>query len=174
MVKKKEDKGAGRQTGGGFEGILTGLTNLVEKLSDLAEKGEKLSRTGEIHWKGKEKDLKGVYGFSVKVGLGGEGFKVEPFGNIRKDKTTGQSVVEEVREPMVDVFEEKDYTLVVAEMPGISAEDVRLEVKDDLLTIYAEKGDKKYRKEILLPKSYPKEKMVVSCNNGILEIKCLK
>jgi HSP20 family protein len=174
MAKKKEDRGAGRQARGGFEGILTGLSDIVEKLGDLAEKGEKISRTGEIHWKGREKDLKGVYGFSVKVGLGGEGVKVEPFGNIRKDETTGQSVVQEVREPMVDVFDEQDYTLVVAEMPGIGAEDVRLDVKDDLLTIYAEKGDKKYRKEVLLPRSYPKEKMLVSCNNGILEIKCLK
>jgi len=174
MAKKKEDRGAGRQARGGFEGILTGLTDIVEKLGDLAEKGEKISRTGEIHWKGREKGLKGVYGFSVKVGLGGEGVKVEPFGNIRKDETTGQSVVQEVREPMVDVFDEKDYTLVVAEMPGIGAEDVRLDVKDDLLTIYAEKGDKKYRKEVLLPRSYPREKMFPSSNNGILEIKCLK
>lgn len=73
---------------------------------------------------------------------------------------------------MADVFEEKDHTLVVAEMPGISAEDIRLDVKDDLLTIYAEKGNKKYQKEILLPGNYPKEKMLLSCNNGILEIKC--
>ena len=54
----------------------------------------------------------------------------------------------------------------------LSAEDVQLEVKDDILTIYAEKGKKKYRKELLLPQSYPKEKMEVSANNGILEIKC--
>jgi len=74
----------------------------------------------------------------------------------------------------VDVFEEQDHALVVAEMPGISAKDVRLEAKDDLLTISAEKRDKKYRKEILLPRSYPREKMKVSCNNGILEIKCVR
>ena len=54
-------------------------------------------------------------------------------------------MVQEVSEPVVDVFEEQDHILVVAEMPGIGAEDVRLEVKDDLLTITAEKGDKKYQ-----------------------------
>ena len=59
-------------------------------------------------------------------------------------------------------------------MPGIGAADVRLEVKDDVLTITAAKGDKKYRKELLLPGSYPKEKMGLSCNNGVLEIKCVK
>jgi HSP20 family protein len=158
--------------GSGFGGIFKGLADLIEKLGELAEKGEHLKKAGEF----KQKDMKGVYGFSVKVGLGEQGDKevrVEPFGNVRKDAKTGETVVQEVRQPVVDLFEEKDHILVVAEMPGISAKDVRLEVQDDLLTIYAEKKDKKYRKEILLPRSYPKEKMKVSCNNGILEIKCL-
>ena len=109
-----------------------------------------------------QRDLKGVYGFSVKVGLGDKGdkeVKVEPFGNVRRDEKSGETVVQEIREPVVDVFEEKDHTLVVAEMPGVSTKDVKLTVKDDLLTIYAEKRDKKYRKEILLPRSYPREKM---------------
>ena len=148
------------------------LADLVDKLSELAEKGEQLSRTGDIQWKGGEKGLKGVYGFSVKVGLGDKGVKVEPFGNIRRDEKSGQTVVQEIREPVVDVFEEEDHTLVVAEMPGIGVEHVRLDVKDDLLTIYAEKGSKKYRKEVLLPRSYPRDKMLVQCNNGVLEIKC--
>jgi len=162
----------GVEEGGGFGGIFKGLADLVEKLGDLAEKGEKLKRSGEFQ----EKDLKGVYGFSVKVGLGekgSKGVKVEPFGNVRRDEKSGETVVQEVREPVVDVFEEKDHTLVVAEMPGISAKDVRLEVKDDLLTISTEKKDKRYRKEILLPRSYSRDKMKVTCNNGILEIECV-
>ena len=165
---KREGKGSDSS------GIFKGLTDLVEKLGELAEKGEELAKIGENHWEGSEKGLKGIHGFSVKVGLGGEEVKVEPFGNIHKDRTTGESVVQEVREPIVDVFEEKDYTLVVAEMPGIGVENVQLDVKDDLLTIYAEKKDKKYRKEVLLPGNYPREKMLVSCNNGMLEIKCFK
>ena len=84
----------------------------------------------------------------------------------------GQPIVQEMREPVVDILEEEGYTLVVAEMPGIGAEDVQLDVKDDVLTVSADRGDKKYRKEVLLPRSYPREKMLVSCNNGILEIKC--
>ena len=168
MDKKKSKEDA---PSGGFGGILSGLADLVEKLGDLAEKGEELSRTG-VFQDGRDRGLKGVYGFSVKTGLGGEGIKVEPFGNIRKDEESGQTIVEENREPVVDIFEEEDHTLIVAEMPGISVEDVRLDVKDDLLTIHAERGDKKYHKEVLLPESYSREKMSVSCNNGILEIKC--
>lgn len=171
MTQKKDTKKEG-QTHGDF-GILKGLGDFIEKLGELADKGEKLSRSGELHWKDQGKDLKGVYGFSVKVGLGGDEVKVEPFGNIRRDRKTGESVVEEIREPIVDVFEEEGYTLILAEMPGISKEDIQIEVKDDLLTLYAENGDKKYRKEILLPKNYERGKMLVSCNNGIVEIKCV-
>lgn len=173
MKKKTTDKNEPLgQTGGGIEGILSGLTGLVGKLNELAETGAELHRSGEIHGAGKE--LKGIYGFTVKVGLGDQTARVEPFGNIRADKKTGRAVVEEIREPVVDLFEEKDHLLIVAEMPGISVQDVEIEVKDDVLAITAAKGDKKYRKEVLLPGSYAREKMHLSCNNGVLEIKCLK
>jgi HSP20 family protein len=173
-MAKRKGKDATPEGGieGGLGGILKGLGSLVEKLGELAETGREFSKSGEIQGPGKE--VKGIYGFTVKVGIGGESVKVEPFGNIRRDEESGRSVVQEVREPAVDVFEERDHTLVVAEMPGIGAEDVRLEVKDDLLTITAEKGEKKYKKEVLLPGSFPREKMQVSCANGVLEVRCVK
>jgi len=164
-------KGKKAAEGHGFGGVFKGLADLIEKLGELAEKGEELKKSPEF----RHQDVKGVYGFSVKMGLGDKGskeVKVEPFGNVRRDEKSGKTVVQEIREPVVDVFEEKDHVLVVAEMPGISSKDVHLEVKDDLLTITATRGDKKYHKEVLLPRAYPREKMVVSCNNGILEIKC--
>ena len=157
--------------GAGLGGIMKGLGDLVEKLGELAEKGEELSKTGEIQGK---KGVKGVYGFTVKVGLGDQGIKVEPFGNVRTDKTTGQAEVQEIREPMVDIFEEKGFVLVVAEMPGIGPKDVRIDLRDDVLAIAAVKGDKKYRKEILLPGNFSPEKMTVSCNNGVVEVKLLR
>jgi len=170
------EKGKGRissdKAAGGIGGFLRGLGDLVEKLGEMAESGETISRTGELRGAGKE--LKGIYGFTVKVGLGEETPKVESFGNIRRDAKSGRTEVQEVREPLVDVFEEEEHILVLAELPGIGAEQVHVDVKDDVLTITAEKGDKKYRKEVLLPRSVSKEKINVSCNNGVLEIKCLK
>jgi len=172
MTKKQNEK----TSEGGFEaglgGILKGLGDLVEKLGDLSKTGEQLSRTGEIQGPGKE--VKGIYGFTVKVGLGDDRPRVEPFGNIRQDRESGRTVVQEVREPVVDVFEEEDHILVVAEMPGITREDVQITVEDDVLTISAERGDKKYRKEVLLPASVAREKMQVTCNNGVVEIKCMR
>ena len=156
----------------GIGGILKGLGDLMEKLEEVSENGETQSKTGEILGDGGL--VKGIYGFSMKVGLGGDKPTVAPFGNLRKDAKSGHTVVQEVREPMVDLFEEEDHILVVAEMAGISADDVTVEVSDDLLTIAAARGDKKYRKEVLLPESIPRERMELSCNNGVLEIKCRK
>jgi HSP20 family protein len=172
MAENKPDRISRGRMEGGLGGILKGLGDLVEKLGDLAETGQELSKTGEIHGPGKQ--LRGIYGFTVKVGLGDEGPHVEPFGNIRRDIKSGRTEVQEVREPMVDIFEEDDHLLVLAELPGIGREDLRIDLKDDVLTISAERGDKKYRKEVLLPRSVSKERMQVSCNNGIVEIKCPK
>jgi HSP20 family protein len=155
----------------GLGGILKGLGDLVEKLNDLAETGQEFSKTGEL--RGDSRDLKGIYGFTVKVGLGGDKPVVESFGNIRRNEA-GRTVVQEVREPVADVFDEQDHVLVVVEMPGISVEDVAFEVAGDVLSITAAKGDKKYRKEVLLPASFSREQLRLSCNHGVLEIKCTK
>jgi len=173
MVKKRgNDKPFDLRANMGLGGILGGLGNLVEKLAEVAERAEEISKSGEIGGSGK--GIKGVYGFSVKVGLGDQGVKVEPFGTIHQEMGANQSTVVEIREPLVDLFEEDDHVMVVAEMPGVGVEDLRLDLKDDILTLTAEKGDKKYCKEILLPGSFARERMIISCNNGVVEIKCMK
>src|SRR5574341_748967 len=102
MEKAKTAGGRGKLGLGGLDlglgGILKGLGDLVEKLDELAETGEELSRTGEI--RGEDKQVRGIYGFTVKVGLGQQGPRIEPFGNIRRDVKSGRTVVQEVREPM--------------------------------------------------------------------------
>ena len=156
--------------------ILSGLTDIAEKLDEISEKGETVTKKGEFTFPSKEGGIKGVYGFSLKTGLGGKDdeVRVEPFGNIRKDKKTGEVVVQEIHEPLIDVFEDADATTLIAEMPGVGSEDIRLEVRDDVLTVFAEKGEKKYRKEILLSHSPVKERIKVTCNNGIVTIRCEK
>lgn len=174
MPKKPKSTGKGEGNEWGFGGFLGGLTELVDKLNELSKSAQELKGAGEMADFGPGKQLKGVYGFNVRVGLGKEQdkVKVEPFGNIRRDKESGRTVVQEVREPLVDIFEEDDHTLIVAEMPGISKKDLKLSVTDDVLTLSAERGEKKYYREILLSRKYTMEKIQVSCNNGMVEIKC--
>ena len=109
----------------GAGGIFRTVGSFLDLLSDMVEKGEtEIRREGEL---GQKKGMKAIYGFSIK--LGGEGQpRVEPFGNVRREKGKGP-VVEEVREPMVDVFDEKDALVVVGELPGVSEKDIPAELR---------------------------------------------
>ncbi len=182
MVKEEKKMGAGRgneekKNGGSFEfglgGLLSGLGNLIDTAAKLAEKGEELSKSGEIDFSSLDKikglkELKGVYGVRIRTMADGRP-SVQPFGNIKR--TPKGPVVEEVREPILDVFDEPEGIHVVAEMPGIDEKDLHIEIKGDILTISAEGQNRKYQKEILLSREATAEQMTWNYKNGILEIK---
>ncbi len=167
--------------GGAGSGFFSGLGNLVEQLGRLAEQAEQAG--GTLHKHG-ELDLgpgphgqgaKGVYGFTVRTAQGDKGgVKVEPFGNLKRDEAGKLVEVRQIREPMIDVFDEADHLLIVAEVPGITEEAVRLELQDDILILSAEKGENRYRKEVLLPASFSAGQMSFTCHNGLLEVRFTK
>ena len=102
----------------------------MEKLVDLAESRANPFQDRRTQGLDPQGKLRGVYGFSVKTAIGNQGereVKIEPFGNIRRE-SSGDAVVEDVREPLVDVYEEEDHVLVLAEIPGVSKKDVQLEL----------------------------------------------
>jgi len=169
--KKREPEGEGISVDFGelsFGGLFKGIGNFIDLISKMAKEGrEEVTRTGEFKINGMSDKAKGVYGFTVKMGLGGIP-AVEQFGNIRE--TAKGPVVEEVREPLVDVFDEKDKVLIIAELPGVGENNIHLEVQGDVLTISAENKDRKYSKEVLLPSAVDASTMKTSYKNGILEI----
>lgn len=168
-MKKKEPPA---QFDLGLGGIFKGLGNFIQVLSDLTESGEEeIVGEREFQGKGKLKGLKGVYGFSVRVGAGGLP-RVESFGNIRK--TERGTVVEEVREPIVDLFDEDSTIQVIAELPGVTSESIELDAQGDILTINAEGEDRKYSKEVLLPTTVDPNSLEKNYRNGILEIRLKK
>ncbi|MEI6456073.1 MAG: archaeal heat shock protein Hsp20 [bacterium] len=154
---------------------LGGLFKGVEKLVDLAGKlqdEKEISKEGEINLDHLKKGMKGVYGFTIKSAVGGGKPTVETFGNIKK--TPEGPKVEEEREPMTDMFDEKNEIVIIAEMPGIEEKDLKIDLKDDMLDISASRNSRKYHKELLLPVKVKKEKMKFKYNNGILEIRIKK
>jgi HSP20 family protein len=164
MSKKEDDKvdvdfGMGKIS---FGGLFKGLGNLIDLASKLNEAG--VERSGEIG--GLPRGAKGVYGFSVRTMAGKP--VIESFGNIKE--TAKGPIVEEVREPMIDVFDEEDRILVIAELPGVSESEINVEVAGDILNISASDKDRKYAKEILLPGKVKPDSIKTSYNNGILEI----
>jgi len=150
-------------------GIFKGFSDLINLAEKVTKEAGEIKKVGEI--KGLPKDAKGIYGFSIKTLVGGKPL-VETFGNIKK--TAKGPVVEEIREPIVDIFDEKDHILVIAELPGVSEENIKINLEGDILKLSAENKERKYAKEVLLPAKGNKESMKSSYKNGMLEIKLEK
>jgi len=155
----------------GIGGLFKGIEKLVDLAADLKEAGGEIKKEGEIDLSHLKEGAKGVFGFSIKTAVGGKPI-VEPFGNIKK--TPKGPKVEEEREPITDVFDEKDEIRVYAEMPGVNQEDIKLDLKEDILDISAQSGDRKYHKEVLLPAKVKAETLTSNYKNGMLEIKLEK
>src|SRR5689334_3758647 len=88
--------------------------------------------------------------------------------------------------PAIDVAErEKDFQ-ITAELPGMSEKDVDLKIVNDMLTIKGEKKEEKeekrknfhvserrygaFERSFRIPDSVDRDKIVATCNNGVLTI----
>lgn len=170
-VNDRKGRGLDVDLGGGLKTILGGINNLLDFAQDVAKHIEKIEEGGgtKTHtgtFKTKS-GMSGVYGFNVKMGIGGEPI-VSRFGNITH--TDGGPVVEEVREPLVDTFDEKGEILLVVEIPGADEDKIKIEIEGDILNLTAEGRDRKYAKEVLLKSAFKKEGMKHTFKNGVLEI----
>lgn len=152
----------------GLGGLFKGLGGLLETLGELAEKGEELKREGEIKI---GKEVKGVYGVTIKTAVGKKP-TFSTFGNIKK--TPKGPVVAEEREPLVDLFDEKEEVKIIAEVPGVFEETIKTEIKGDVLILEAKDSDRKYYKEIVLPKDVDPGTLKSKYKNGVLEIRVKK
>jgi HSP20 family protein len=173
-TRKRESKGFDVDLGSaklGLGGLFQGIESLIDLASQLKESGGQVNREGEVDLSHLKDGMKAVFGFSVKTAVGGEPV-VESFGNV-KQTPQGPSV-EEVREPLVDIFNEEHEIKVYAEMPGVNQQDIRIDLKDDILDIRAESGKRKYHKEVLLPARVDPKTMIFHYSNGILEIEVRK
>lgn len=176
--KKKDEKDEGLnidlgigKLGLSLGGLFDGIGNLVDMAAKLKDAGGEINKEGEIDFSNVKEGMKGVFGVSIKTAVGGKPV-VEPFGNVKK--TPEGPKVEEEREPLTDIFDEDDEIQIYAEMPGVNEADIKLDMKEDILDISAQTGDRKYHKEVLLPAKVQADTLASSYNNGILEIKVKK
>jgi HSP20 family protein len=112
-------------------------------------------------------------GFSISFGLDE---LLDHHGNRKNGngKKPVEVPVQETREPHIDLLEEAGFTLILAELPGITKKDIKLTLKDDLLTIAAARDGRRYYQEVLLPGPHSREQLKFSCNNGILAIRAFR
>ena len=98
---------------------------------------------------------------------------VRKFGNIDAFPNIlggGNLTVKEEREPLVDVIKGPEELRVVAEVPGVNKEDLRLRADENSLTIESITGQPRYHKRVELPETVDATTAKSSYKNGILEV----
>jgi HSP20 family protein len=111
------------------------------------------------------------YGYQVTVGPDGKPHMRE-FGNIKPIRK-GLVAASESREPLVDTkIDEKESALTItAEIPGVTKQDIKVNVAEDHVSIRAEKDEKKYHTDIPVNVALDDKSAKATYANGILELK---
>lgn len=110
-----------------------------------------------------------VYGYSITIGPDGKPV-IREFGNIRPRGGIKPIEVHEEREPLVDVIDEPDKVRVIAEVPGVSKEEINLEVIDSTKLRISTTGKRKYYKEVDLGAPVNPDTTKATYSNGVLEV----
>jgi HSP20 family protein len=82
-------------------------------------------------------------------------------------------LVDRIDEPAVDIFEEGQSLVVLAELPGARLEDVEVRVNGDVLVLSTRPGHhdrRRYYREMLLPFAVHSEGLQRTFRNGVLEL----
>ncbi len=115
----------------------------------------------------------GPYYYGVRITIGPDGIpRVEEFGNIRRLEG-GRKIISEEIEPLVDVIDADDEIWIVAELPGVQKDNIKVKIRDNKVIIKASNG-KRYYKEVELPAEVDPKSAKAKYNNGVLHIKIKK
>jgi HSP20 family protein len=118
-----------------------------------------------------------IYGYSMTVGPDGKP-KVREFGNVKSPFSSGKQgsfftrpLISSEREPLADVTTTDKEVKIAVEMPGVSKENIKINVYDtslELTTTGTE--ERKYHEVIEIPPETDIETATSTYKNGILEI----
>ncbi len=111
-----------------------------------------------------------VFGFSMRVGPDGKPI-IQRFGNVSGEE---EFKMTPHLEPLVDVIEEDDEIIVVAELPGVSKDEINVRIKGSTLIIKVDNPQRPYHKILELPGKVKKDQATSAIRNGVLEIRLKK
>jgi HSP20 family molecular chaperone IbpA len=91
---------------------------------------------------------------------------------ISKQKTDSPAKTDdrEFIAPAVDVYENEDEFLVLADLPGIAQNDAEVTLEHDRLLLEAKGPGRGYRREFVVPPSIESEKVSASMKAGVLTV----
>lgn len=116
-----------------------------------------------------------VSGFQVKVGPDGKP-SINTFGNKPQVKPSGPgkkgiaSVVSDEREPLTDVIDEGTKIAITMELPGVTREEIDLQMNESDLEISVDSERRKYHKRVRLPAAVDPKTTKATYTNGVLDV----
>ena len=103
--------------------------------------------------------------------------QIKEFGNVKSPFFSGelfypqqQPSISPEREPLVDISTTDKYLKIVAEIPGVKKENIKIDAYDNLIEITTSDPQRKYHKVIEIPNDVDTESAKSTYNNGILEV----
>ncbi|MGC8572267.1 MAG: Hsp20/alpha crystallin family protein [Candidatus Micrarchaeia archaeon] len=111
-----------------------------------------------------------IYGFNIRFNQ--NNLKepiINSFGNIKKDENE-KIMLSEEREPLVDMIEKEDNITIIAEIPGVSKENIKIEIDPKEIHIDARDHNKNYNKDLELNSMVNTTPTSIQFKNGVLEI----
>jgi len=79
-----------------------------------------------------------------------------------------------VDKPLIDIFQESGYITIVAEIVGFNKETLKINVKDQKITLSAKSKERRYYKSLNLPTVVIPDAMHTKFKNGVLEVRLKK
>jgi HSP20 family protein len=115
-----------------------------------------------------------VYGYSVKIGEDGKPI-IRKFGNVdvfSHSITDSSHDTQQEREPLIDIINGKEEIKIVAELPGVAKENIKLYANENTLTIESSTSaeERRYYKKIEFPEFVEPSSGRSHYKNGIVEI----
>lgn len=164
----------------GDRSIIAGLETLIDRLGSWVEEDREIRRTVEFG----EGDSQAIFSVHMRSGIG-DG----PRSAARRSAETPRSEaattasrpaaasraptpvdVRRSRTPTTEIFDEGDHLRVIAEMPGVVSEDIRVEAVGDVLSLQAESSSHRYDTEVLLSADVCPDPTSIEVRNGVAEI----
>jgi HSP20 family molecular chaperone IbpA len=78
------------------------------------------------------------------------------------------------QKPLIDIFQESSYIIIIAEIAGFNKETFKIYIKDQKLILSAKSKERRYYKSLNLPKLVIPDVIYTKFKNGVLEIKLKK
>ena len=155
--------------------LLTSPQDLRDRLEELRAKLKAAGGTEVLSDEEWNRGGASITGHIRIRGISGDQeYHIGTSGKARPARTPTAEPPEAV-EPTVDVFDEGDGVTVIADVPGISLDDLELKVEGSRFFLSTRPtARRRFRKELHLETELEPTSLQATCNNGVLEVRLRK